>query len=199
LAKRLSSEYGIPPISTGDLFRGEVANQTPLGIRVKEIMDRGDLVPDDLTVEIVKNRIGQPDASSGFLLDGFPRTINQAEGLSRMVDLDHVLNLVVSDGEVIRRLSGRRQCPVCGAIYHIEFMPPKEENRCDKGHGELYTRDDDKIEAIKNRLKVYEKQTEPLIAFYRKAGLLIDIDASVPPDAVVELAIESLTEASGSS
>jgi len=192
LAKRLSAEYNIPAVSSGDLFRNEVASGSPLGLRLKEIMEKGDLVPDDITVQIVKKRIAADDALHGFLLDGFPRTKEQAETLARIVTLDKVLNLVAGDQEVIRRLSGRRLCPVCGTIYHVEFMPPKIEGRCDKGHGELITRDDDKIDAIKNRLAVYKRQTEPLINYYSSEGLLRDLDASVSPEEVVRQAKEAL-------
>ena len=192
LAKRLSAEYNIPAVSSGDLFRNEVASGSPLGLRLKEIMEKGDLVPDDITVQIVKKRIAADDALHGFLLDGFPRTKEQAETLARIVTLDKVLNLVAGDQEVIRRLSGRRLCPVCGTIYHVEFMPPKIEGRCDKGHGELITRDDDKIDAIKNRLAVYKRQTEPLITYYSSEGLLRDLDASVSPEEVVRQAKEAL-------
>lgn len=192
LAKRLSAGYNIPAVSSGDLFRNEVASGSPLGLRLKEIMEKGDLVPDDITVQIVKKRIAADDALGGFLLDGFPRTKEQAEALARIVTLDRVLNLVIGAQEIISRLSGRKLCPVCGAIYHVEFMPPKIENQCDKGHGELITRDDDKIDAIKNRLVVYRKQTEPLIEYYSSEGLLCDIDASVSPEDVVSQAKEAL-------
>lgn len=192
LAKRLSPEYNIPAVSSGDLFRNEVASGSQLGLRLKEIMENGNLVPDDITVQIVKKRIEADDALHGFLLDGFPRTKKQAETLAHIVTLDSVLNLVVSDIETIRRLSGRRLCPVCGTIYHVEFMPSKIEGRCDKGHSELITRDDDKIGAIKNRLIVYKRQTEPLIDYYRSEGLLRDIDASVAPEEVVRQAKEAL-------
>jgi adenylate kinase len=192
LAKRLSAEYKIPAVSSGDLFRNEAASGSSLGQRAKEIMEKGDLVPDDITVEIIKKRIAADDAHGGFLLDGFPRTTDQAEALADIVDLDKVLNLVVGDEEVIRRLSGRRMCPVCGAIYHIEFMPPKTDNKCDKGHGELITRDDDRIDAIKNRLEVYKRMTEPLIKYYNDRGLLYNIDASVSPEEVVRQAVKTL-------
>ncbi len=192
LAKRLSAGYNIPAVSSGDLFRNEVASGSPLGLRLKEIMEKGDLVPDDITVQIVKKRIAADDALGGFLLDGFPRTKEQAETLAHIVRLDRVLNLVVGDEEAVRRLSGRRLCPVCGTIYHVEFMPSKIEGQCDKGHGELITRGDDRIGAIKNRLIVYKRQTEPLIDYYSSEGLLRDIDASVSPEEVVRQAKEAL-------
>jgi len=188
LAKQLSKGYNIPSVSSGDLFRNEAASGSELGLRLKRIMEKGELVPDDITVQIVKNRLEAKDAQAGFLLDGFPRTKEQAETLAKFVTLDKVFNLVVSDQEVIRRLSGRRLCPVCGAIYHVEFMPPKTKEECDQGHGALITRDDDKIDAIKKRLTVYKKQTEPLIRYYSEKGLLYDIDASLPPEDVVRQA-----------
>jgi adenylate kinase len=192
LAKQLSEGYSIPAVSSGELFRNEAASGSDLGVRLKAIMEKGDLVPDDITVQIVKKRIEAKDARPGFLLDGFPRTRDQAEALAEFVTLDRVLNLVVSDQEVIRRLSGRRLCPVCGTIYHVEFMPPKTDELCDRGHGALITRDDDKIDAIKNRLIVYKRQTEPLIRYYNDKGLLCDIDASLAPDEVVSQAREAL-------
>ncbi len=188
LAARLAAHFDIPAVSTGDLFRKEVAAETGLGRRVKEILDRGDLVPDSVTVEIVEKRLKKADAREGFLLDGFPRTVGQAEALARIVELDCVLNLVVSDGEVIRRLSGRRVCPVCGTVYHVEFMPPKDDMVCDRDGAELITRDDDRIDSIKNRLAVYKGQTEPLIGYYAGTGLLLDIDASRSPREVFDAA-----------
>ncbi len=192
LAKPLSAEYNIPDVSSGDLFRNEIVGGSTLGRQLKEIIEKGNLIPDDITVQIVKKRIAADDARGGFLLDGFPRTKEQAEALARIVTLDRVLNLVIGAQEIISRLSGRKLCPVCGAIYHVEFMPPKIENQCDKGHGELITRDDDKIDAIKNRLAVYKRQTEPLINFYSSKGLLCDIDASPSPEEVVRQAKEAL-------
>ena len=188
LAARLAAHFDIPAVSTGNLFRKEVAAETDLGRRVKEILDRGDLVPDSVTVEIVEKRLKKADAREGFLLDGFPRTLGQAEALAGIVELDCVLNLVVSDGEVIRRLSGRRVCPVCGTVYHVEFMPPKQDEICDRDGSELLTRDDDRIGSIKNRLAVYKRQTEPLIDYYGGTGLLLDIDASRSPQEVFDQA-----------
>ena len=184
LASKLSSDLAIPAVSTGELFRRAVADGTSLGLRIKEILDRGDLVPDSVTVEIVEARLGRPDAREGFLLDGFPRTMAQAEALDGIVALDCVLNLVVSDGEVIRRVSGRRLCPVCGTVYHVEFMPPRRDGLCEKDGSELVFRDDDRIESVKNRLAVYKRQTQPLIDYYRTAGILADVDASLSPEGV---------------
>jgi adenylate kinase len=178
LAGSVSREMKIPQISTGDLFREAVKNNTDLGRQVKGIMERGELVPDDLTIELVRERLSRPDTREGYILDGFPRTVPQADALGRFQSIDGVVNFQIPDEVVVRRLSGRRVCSSCGAIYHVENMPPKRENVCDACGGELYTRDDDKIEAIRNRLEVYRRQTEPLIAYYRERGLLHDIDSS---------------------
>ena len=181
LASLLSKDYGIPQISTGDLFRAAVKDGSELGRKVKGIMEKGELVPDSLTVELVKERLGKPDAQQGYILDGFPRTVAQADALAEFQKIDAAINFRISDQLVIRRLSGRRVCRSCGAIYHIDNMPPKKEGVCDACGGELYIRDDDKIESIRNRLRVYKEQTEPLIAYYRRKGLLQEIDSSKSP------------------
>ena len=180
-AQRLVERYKIPQISTGDIFRQAVRDQTELGKRAKEYMDRGELVPDEVVVGMVEERLGQSDCKNGFILDGFPRTIAQAEALDKLLagkgeKLDAVLEISVPDEEVVKRLSGRRTCRQCGAMYHIEFNPPKEPGKCDKCGGELYQRDDDKEEVIKSRLQVYHSQTAPLIEYYQKEGLLNKID-----------------------
>lgn len=182
LAKIVSEEYNIPQISTGDLFRNAVKEGTELGIEAKRIMEKGELVPDSLTVELVKERLARGDAAAGYILDGFPRTIPQADSLAEFERLDGVINFAIDDGTVIQRLSGRRICRSCGAIYHIVNMPVAREGICDHCQGELYIRDDDQIESIKNRLNVYKKQTEPLINYYREKGLLKNIDASTDPE-----------------
>lgn len=182
LAKIVSEEYNIPQISTGDLFRSAVKEGTELGIKAKRIMEKGELVPDSLTVELVKERLALSDAATGYILDGFPRTIPQADSLAEFERLDSVINFTLDDGIVIQRLSGRRICRSCGAIYHIINLPASREGICDRCQGELYTRDDDQIESIKNRLEVYKKQTEPLIKYYRKKGKLKNIDASTDPE-----------------
>lgn len=186
VAGTVSQEYGIPQISTGDLFREAVRKESELGRKVKGILDRGELVPDSLTVELVKERLALPDARQGFILDGFPRTIPQADALEGFAGIDRVINFQIGDELVVRRLSGRRVCRACGAIYHVENMPPKVEGVCDRCGGELYTRSDDRAEAIQKRLEVYRQQTEPLIQYYRGKGLLADIDASVSPELTME-------------
>lgn len=182
LAGLVSKEHGIPQISTGDMFREAIKKETALGKKVKEILGRGDLVPDDLTVSLVKERLSQDDAKKGYILDGFPRTIPQAEALGKFQSLDAVVNFAINDELVVQRLSGREICKNCGAIYHVKNMPSKVKGVCDKCGGPLYTRPDDSLESITNRLDVYRKQTEPLIEFYRKKNLLKDIDSSKSPE-----------------
>ncbi|MDC7218542.1 MAG: adenylate kinase [Spirochaetales bacterium] len=184
MAARMKEELNIPHISTGDIFRAAIKNQTELGVKVKAIIDRGDLVPDDLTVALVKERLSEDDTKTGYILDGFPRTSGQADALAEFSAVDGVINFTVSEEEVVRRLSGRRLCKECGTGYHVEFIPPKKEGICDKCGGELYTRDDDQIDSIKNRLNVYADSTEPLISYYREKGLIRDIDAGQNPDDV---------------
>jgi len=180
-AKMLVDKYGIPQISTGDILREAVKEGTPLGKEAKKYMDEGKLVPDEVVVGIVRERLKEPDCTKGFILDGFPRTIPQAEALDKTLEemgkgIDHVLSLEVDKEELVRRLSGRRTCKKCGAMYHIIFDPPKKDGICDRCGGELYQRDDDKEETIRERLRVYEEQTAPLIEYYRKKGLLRPID-----------------------
>ena len=180
-AKMLVDKYGIPQISTGDILREAVKEGTPLGKEAKKYMDEGKLVPDEVVVGIVRERLKEPDCTKGFILDGFPRTIPQAEALDKTLQemgkgIDHVLSLEVDKEELVRRLSGRRTCKKCGAMYHIIFDPPKKDGVCDRCGGELYQRDDDKEETIRERLRVYEEQTAPLIEYYRKKGLLRPID-----------------------
>ena len=184
MAVRIKEKLNIPHISTGDLFRAAIKNETDLGRRVKSILDRGDLVPDGLTVELVRERTAQKDCSGGFILDGFPRTIGQADALAEFAPVDLVVNFTVEEHEVVRRLSGRRLCRECGAGYHVEFIPPAKEGICDNCGGELYTRKDDQEDSIKNRLSVYAEQTEPLIRYYRDRGVLRDVDAGREPDRV---------------
>ena len=184
MAKRLSVSMNLSHISTGDLFRAAIAAETDLGKTVKGILDSGKLVPDSITIEIVRQRLDSGNLESGFILDGFPRTVEQADALSHISDIDRVLNFRLTEYEIVRRLSGRRLCSKCGAGYHIEFMPPAREGICDRCGGELYKREDDGEESITTRLGVYTEQTEPLIDYYRQRGILIDIDASPEPDTV---------------
>jgi adenylate kinase len=178
LAGIVSKEYAIPQISTGDLFREAVKNGTELGLKVQSIMQRGELVPDELTVALVRERLQRPDTTRGYIMDGFPRTVPQAQALGGLQRIDGAINFRSDDQVVIRRLSGRRVCRSCGAIFHVDNIPPRVEGVCDRCGGELYIRDDDRIESIHNRLRVYREQTEPLIEYYRGLGLLYDIDSS---------------------
>lgn len=184
MAVRLAEAAGIPHISTGDIFRFNIKNGTDLGKKVKAILDSGELVPDTLTIELVEDRLSKDDAQKGFILDGFPRTIPQADALGRMTTLDQVINFELNDEEVVRRLSGRRVHPGSGRTYHVLFSPPKTEGVDDETGEPLVQREDDKEESIKNRLRVYREQTEPLIAYYRKTGLLVDLDSQPKPDEV---------------
>ena len=197
-AQFIAEHVDVPKISTGDIFRANVSAGTPLGLQAKEFMDRGDLVPDEVTIDMVRNRLAEPDALRGFLLDGFPRTVPQAETLDDILretadsKLDVVLELVVDNEEVVRRLSGRRTCRTCNHIWHVDFDPPQVEGVCDLDQGELYQRDDDRPETIENRLEVYDDQTAPLIAYYAGRGVLVGIDATGPVDDVTTRAIDAL-------
>ena len=182
LAVKVAEEYKIPHISTGDIFRANIKAQTPLGVKVKAIIDSGALVSDELTFELVKDRIAQDDCKNGYILDGFPRTIPQAEMLESLVSEIKVVNFEIQDEIVIRRLSTRRTCKACGANFNVLTLPPKVEGVCDKCNGELYQRDDDKQESIMNRMDVYREQTEPLINFYKEKGKITDLDASIETD-----------------
>jgi adenylate kinase len=190
MAKKTAERLSIIHISTGDLFRDAIANQTNLGIRVKSILDSGELVPDSLTVEMVEARLDQDDAVSGFIFDGFPRTIGQAEALEGFCNIDVVINFELSDVDIIKRLSGRRTCGNCGASYHIDYIPPQSDNICDKCGHVLTTRKDDEISAIKNRIRVYNEETEPLIKYYAEKEMLKNIDASPVPESVFKSIIE---------
>jgi adenylate kinase len=175
-AKSIVEKYDIPQVSTGDILRAAVREQTPLGIKAKGVMDSGELVPDELVVQIVEERLKEPDCQKGCIFDGFPRTVAQAENLeSSGVPIDAVISLELSDEVITSRLGGRRTCKNCSAMYHIEFDPPKQTGICDKCQGELYQRDDDKEETIRNRLDVYKKQTEPLVARYKSQNKLFAI------------------------
>lgn len=188
IAKRAKDFYSIPHISTGDLFRNHINNETELGKQVKSILASGSLVPDSITIEMVRQRLAEPDCENGFILDGFPRTIPQADALAGMVELDAVVNFVISNEDIVERLSGRRMCPSNGNLYHIKFHPPKVDGKDDETGEDLIQRDDDKPEAILHRLDVYAEQTEPLINYYREKGILKDVltSNSMNPDKVFE-------------
>lgn len=196
-AQYIAEHLGVPQISTGDIFRAQVSQGTPLGLEAKAFMDRGDLVPDEVTVNMVRERLTDEDAREGFLLDGFPRTVPQAQVLDDLLaeqgfKLDVVLELVVEDDEVIRRLSGRRTCRSCNHIWHVDFDPPTVAGVCDIDGGELYQRDDDKAETIANRLLVYAMSTAPLVNYYAGRGLLVGIDATGTVDDITDRAIDAL-------
>jgi adenylate kinase len=196
-AQFIAAQFAIPKISTGDIFRANVSQGTELGVAAKKYMDAGDLVPDEVTNAMVRERMKEDDAVDGFLLDGFPRNVPQAETLAEMLTdmglgLNVVLELVVDDEEVIRRLSGRRTCSSCGHIWHVDFDPPLREGVCDHCGGELFQRDDDKADTVRHRLDVYAEQTAPLISFYAEKGILLGIDATGPVDDVTERAIAAL-------
>ena len=183
-AQKLSKRYGIPQVATGDLLREQVAKKTPIGVKVKSYLDSGRLGPDDLIVQMIAERVSKPDCANGYLLDGFPRTMGQAKELEKMTDIDLVLNIVVDFEVLVERAVGRRICPKCAAVYHVKFNPPKKEGVCDKCGSQLIQRDDDKEATVRNRLKVYQEQTVPLVEYYRKKGKLVDIDGSGGIDAV---------------
>ena len=196
-AQFIASHLAIPKISTGDIFRYNVSHGTALGRKAKDFMGRGDLVPDEVTIAMVRDRLSEEDAQEGFLLDGFPRNVPQAETLEKMLSewearLDIVLELVVDDDEVVRRLSGRRTCHQCGRVWHVLFDPPARDDTCDDDGSELFQRDDDREETIRHRLEVYQDQTAPLIAYYADQGILLGLDATGPVEEVTERALSSL-------
>lgn len=182
-AKMIAEKYGVPHISTGDIFRANIKNQTELGMEAKKYMDEGKLVPDELTVKILLDRVAKEDCANGYVLDGFPRTIPQAEVLTEALEklndaVDYAIDVDVPDENIVKRMSGRRACVNCGATYHIVHIPPKTENICDKCGSELILRDDDKPETVLNRLKVYHDQTQPLIDYYTEKGILRTVDGT---------------------
>jgi adenylate kinase len=196
-AQFLASHLSVPKISTGDIFRDNVSHGTALGRRAQAYMERGDLVPDEVTIAMVTDRLSDDDTQAGFLLDGFPRNVPQAETLKKMLlswdtKLDVVLELVVDDEEVVRRLSGRRTCRRCGRTWHMSFDPPTVAGICDDCGGELFQRDDDREETIRHRLEVYQEQTAPLISFYADEGNLLGLDATGPVDEITERALSAL-------
>ena len=190
-AKMIAAKYGIPHVSTGDIFRANIKNGTELGKKAKTYMDAGQLVPDSLTVDLLIDRISQDDCANGYVLDGFPRTIPQAQCLedalaARGEAVDYAINVEVPDSNIVNRMGGRRACVTCGATYHIVHIPPKKEGICDKCGSELILRDDDKPETVQNRLKVYHEQTQPLIDFYSAKGVLKEVDGTQDMNAVFE-------------
>lgn len=182
-AKMIADQYGALHISTGDIFRANIKNNTPLGQKAKTYMDQGLLVPDELVVDLVVDRLAQDDCKKGYILDGFPRTIPQAESLDAALakagtEIDYAIDVAVPDENIVKRMSGRRACVACGATYHIEHVPPKKENVCDRCGSQLILRDDDKPETVLKRLGVYHKQTQPLIEYYQKKGKLVTVDGT---------------------
>ena len=188
-AKKIAAKYGIPHISTGDIFRANIKNGTELGKKAKTYMDQGALVPDELTCDLVVDRIQQEDCKNGYVLDGFPRTIPQAECLTDALNklgekMDYAINVDVPDENIVNRMGGRRACVGCGATYHVVYNAPKVENVCDVCQGELVLRDDDKPETVRNRILAYNQKTQPLIQYYAEKGLLQTVNGSQPMDAV---------------
>jgi adenylate kinase len=194
LAVKAAGIVNAPHISTGNIFRAAIAAQSPLGLTVKSILDSGRLVDDETTIGLVRERLAEADVQNGYILDGFPRTIAQAEALAEFSAVDRVVNFDIPDTAVVERLGGRRTCRNCGANFHIVFGRPKQEGICDHCGGELYIRNDDQEEAIKKRLEVYREQTAPLIDYYRKKGLLTDVDARPGVETVVENFKKSLAK-----
>lgn len=196
-AKKIAAKYNIPHISTGDIFRANIKNGTELGKKAKTYMDQGLLVPDDLVVDLVVDRVGQDDCERGYVLDGFPRTIPQAEALTKALadmgqKVDYAIDVDVPDENIVRRMSGRRACVGCGATYHVVYAPTKKEGICDTCGGELILRDDDKPETVRKRLNVYHEQTQPLIDYYTEAGILKTVDGTVDIDDVFQSIVDIL-------
>jgi adenylate kinase len=198
-AKMIAEKYCIPHVSTGDIFRANIKNGTELGKKAKTYMDAGQLVPDELTVDLLIDRISKDDCANGYVLDGFPRTIPQAECLDealakREESVDYAINVEVPDENIVNRMGGRRACVNCGATYHVVHIPPKKEGICDKCGSKLILRDDDKPETVQNRLKVYHDQTQPLIEFYEKKGVLKEVDGTQDMKVVFEDIVKILGE-----
>ena len=198
-AIKIADKYDIPHISTGDIFRANIKGGTELGQKAKSYIDKGELVPDEVTIGMLLDRIAQDDCKNGYVLDGFPRTIPQAESLTEALKsqgdrIDFALNIDVPDEAIIKRMSGRRACPKCGATYHIVYAAPKTENICDKCGTELIIRSDDKPETVTDRLNVYHQQTEPLIAYYKTAGVLREVDGTQELPKVFEDVVAILSE-----
>lgn len=196
-AKKIADKYQIPHISTGDIFRANIKEGTELGKKAKTFMDAGKLVPDELTIDLLMDRISRPDCANGYVLDGFPRTIPQAESLETALEkrgekIDYAINVEVPDENIIRRMGGRRACLNCGATYHVVYIPTKVEGICDRCGSELVLRDDDKPETVKKRLDVYHEQTQPLIEFYSQRGGLVNVDGTRDMEVVFADIVEIL-------
>ena len=198
-AKMLAAKYDIPHISTGDIFRANIKNGTELGAKAKEYMDKGLLVPDELVVDLIMDRFQADDCKKGYILDGFPRTIPQAEALDKALSavgesIDYAINVEVPDENIVNRMSGRRACVGCGATYHIKYSPTKVEGKCDTCNGDLIIRDDDKPETVLNRLNVYHEQTQPLIDYYSAKGVMKEVDGTVDMNDVFDAIVAILGE-----
>ena len=198
-AKMITAKYNIPHISTGDIFRANIKNGTELGAKAKEYMDKGLLVPDELVVDLVIDRFKEPDCKNGYVLDGFPRTIPQAEALDKALtaigeSVDYAINVEVPDENIVRRMGGRRACVGCGATYHIVYSPNKVEGKCDTCGGDLIIRDDDKPETVQNRLAVYHEQTQPLIDYYTNKGIIAEVDGTQDMNDVFAAIVKILGE-----
>jgi adenylate kinase len=197
-ARMLEKRFGVPQVASGDLLRTAVRKKTALGREAKRFMDKGALVPDDLVLKLVEERLSQPDAASGFILDGFPRTVAQAETLSAMLktaghrQLDKVVAIMVPDEEIVKRISGRRTCKNCGAMYHLIYDPPRNHNLCNSCNGELYQRDDDAEDTVRMRLEVYAATMRPLLEYYERAGLLKQIDGIGRPEEIQQRIVGAL-------
>ena len=196
-AKQIAAKYEIPHISTGDIFRANIKEGTELGKKAKAFMDKGELVPDELTCDLVVDRISKPDAAKGYVLDGFPRTIPQAEALTKALEargekIDYAINVEVPDENIVNRMSGRRACVGCGATYHVKYNAPKTEDVCDICGEKLILRDDDKPETVQKRLGVYHDQTQPLIDYYEKAGVIKEVDGTVDMEDVFQAIVNVL-------
>jgi len=192
---RLAIRLGIVSIATGDMFREEIKRDTALGRKVADFVNKGALVPDDIVVDILEKRIREPTSKKGFILDGFPRTVQQAQALDKIARIDAVIQIIVPEWIIIERLSNRRICRNCGEIYNLRYLKPKIEGVCDKCGGQLYQREDDKPEVVKERLKVYEKQTQPLIEYYKKKIPIIEVETpqiETPPETIVKKMINKL-------
>ncbi len=198
-AKKIAERYGLPHVSTGDIFRANIKNGTELGMEAKKYMDQGMLVPDELTVKILLDRVAQEDCKNGYILDGFPRTIPQAEVLDKALTelgdkIDYAVNVHVPDENIVNHMSGRRACVSCGGTYHVVYAPTKKEGICDACGGELILRDDDKPETVQKRLAVYHEQTQPLIDFYQNKGILVEVDGTKEMAEVFEAIVAILGE-----